>query len=118
VSGKRAAAAVSAAYLDVDDEPLPPDVTNPKKAPIRQVMSWAEKIRLPQERAMDNEEPYFEVHFDGHRFVSLLTIDVTGDNTLVYMTGRETDRLIKKLQRARAALPQRRKTTTGRRKKK
>ena len=63
-------------------------------------MSWAEKIATKIDRAVDRGEPYFEVLVDGHGLVSLMTIDATGDNTLVYMTRGKAKRLITKLQRA------------------
>jgi hypothetical protein len=67
--------------------------------------TWAEKIRPAIDRALDDQKPTFEVLVDGHRFVSLLTVDLVGDNTLVYMTRAETRRLIRKLQKAVDALP-------------
>jgi hypothetical protein len=70
-------------------------------------LSWNHVIAPKVERAMDKGEAVFEVRADGHRFVSLLTIDATGDNTLVYMTRSDADRLIAKLQRARRSLHRR-----------
>ena len=69
--------------------------------------TWAESIAPKVDRVANKGEALFEVHADGHRFVSLLTIDATGDNTLVYMTPGDTDKLIAKLQRARKSLTRR-----------
>lgn len=71
-------------------------------------MSWADKIAPKVDRAVERGEPYFEVLTDGHGLVSLMTIDVMGDNTLVYMTRAKARRLIARLQRAVDATPARR----------
>lgn len=70
--------------------------------------SWNEKIQRTVDRAVETGEPHFEVHTDGHEHVSLLTVDVCGDNTLVYMTRAKTEQLIRRLQLAADAIPKRR----------
>lgn len=68
---------------------------------IEKANTWAEKIKPAVDRALDKGEPFFEVLVDGHRYVSLTTIDATGDNTLVYLTRAQATRLMSKLKRRR-----------------
>ena len=73
--------------------------------------SWHNKIAKRVDHAVEHGEPFFEVLVDGQKHVSLMTIDVTGDNTLIYLTRRKATALIAKLQRAVDRLPRRSKKT-------
>ena len=67
--------------------------------------AWQKKIAPKVDRAVENDEPYFEVLVDDRRYVSLMTIDITGDNTLVYLTRREAEKLAGRITRAAARIP-------------